>query len=161
MWYPNTCAAIGFADVRAGTQMIAPIQSGTRVLTYADHSQAAPRTPPRAMPAWSSSWCAPVIQCDTRVLVPLWDSLMFGRVLKCEDGPRLRNLTARFRSASSAPRGTTSSGGYLPPAGAKSVLGSRVDVRRRLHLFLFRPASRMVLPQDPSTERDHELLASF
>ena len=24
----------------------------------------------------------PVIQCGTRVLVPLWDSLMFGRVLK-------------------------------------------------------------------------------
>ena len=24
MWYPSTCAAIGFADVRAGTQMIVP-----------------------------------------------------------------------------------------------------------------------------------------
>ena len=29
--YPSTCAAIGFADVRAGTQMTAPIQKGTRV----------------------------------------------------------------------------------------------------------------------------------
>ena len=33
--YPSTCAAIGFADVRAGTQMIVPIQSGTRVLISA------------------------------------------------------------------------------------------------------------------------------
>ena len=24
MWYPSTCAAMGLADVRAGTQMIVP-----------------------------------------------------------------------------------------------------------------------------------------
>ena len=37
MWYPSTCAAMGLAYVRAGTQMIVPppppvIQCGTRVL---------------------------------------------------------------------------------------------------------------------------------
>ena len=38
----------------------------------------------QARPSHAAVAChhAPVIQCGTRVLISLWDSLMFGRVLK-------------------------------------------------------------------------------
>ena len=124
-------------------------------------------------PAWARTPWRPsrydgrgATQRGTRVLICLWDSLMFGRVpgtfkksnfgVPRPGGKELSSapnaiLARRLCSCASCHGGR--SGQWL-----RYVLGSWVGVRNVFHLSLFLSASRIVLPQDPSTDPDCALL---
>ena len=125
--------------VEAGSFFITRITMSLRCVR-AHHGGAVPRPGTRGQ---DHTECVPVMVCSGAGACCIRQRRPTLPTLRCRGNTETMPMQAPEREARE--------GRGVPPDSRRLVLGSWVGAGRHFHLSLFPSASRMVLPQDPST----------